>query len=447
MRRLTWFLALLATCALIASACGDDDDSSSAPAEAVTDSAPDDAAGMEDPPMSDDVMDSTPADGNGDTGMEDPAPDDGAGMEDSASADGDDDAGTADSAPVDGDDDDGMEDSTPVDGSGFSVAFVFDGFVDDGGWNSTHSRAVEQVREEFPALDVQIVEEVAPGPGATNAVEDLAAAGVDMVIATGFYQPDVEPVAAEYLDTIFLTWAGWTTTDNMGHYDAATEDGRYLDGLIAGSITESGIIGYPAGFPIEEVNRALNAFTIGVREVNPEAVVQVVYINSWYDPPVEQQAAEALANAGADVLAHELNSPAVASVAENRGLNVIGYTSDRSDAAPNAWLSSFSFEWGGYYTDQIRAMIEGTWEPALTYGGLADRMIGNGPYGPDVTDEILALVDQRRQEIIDGTFDYFVGPLIDNEGTERVAAGGTIPWEERTTCCLWLIEGIEGSIG
>ncbi len=232
-----------------------------------------------------------------------------------------------------------------------------------------------------------------------------------------------------------------------GSYDAATEDGRYLDGLIAGSITESGIIGYPAGFPIEEVNRALNAFTIGVREVNPDAVVQVVYINSWYDPPVEQQAADALANAGADVLAHELNSPAVASVAEDRGLNVVGYTSDRSEEAPNAWLSSFRFEWGPYYIDQIQKMIDGTWAPALTYGGLADGMIGASPYGPDVTDEILALVDQRRQQIINGTFDYFAGPLVDNEGNVVVAEGETIPFAERTVCCMWLIEGIEGSIG
>jgi basic membrane protein A len=267
-----------------------------------------------------------------------------------------------------------------------------------------------------------------------------------MVVSTFFSQPEILAIADEYPDTIFLTWAGFETAANVGHYDAATEDGRYLDGLIAGSVTESGIIGYPAGFPIEEVNRALNAFTIGVREVNPDATVQVVYINSWYDPPVEQQAAEALANSGADVLGHELNSPAVASVAEDRGLNVVGYTSDRSSEAPTAWLTSFRFEWGPYFIDQIADMIAGSWEPALTYGGLADGMIGAGPYGEAVTDDILALVDQRRQEIIDGTFDYFAGPLVDNEGNEIIADGETIPFAERSLCCLWLIEGIEGSI-
>ena len=232
------------------------------------------------------------------------------------------------------------------DGTGYSVAFLFDLFVEDGGWNSTHYRGVEQVRAAFPGLDVQVLEEISPGVATINAAEELAADGVDMVITTFYSMDEILEVAADYPDTIFLTWAGWQTAENVGHYDAATEDGRYLDGLIAGSITESGLIGYPAGFPIEEVNRALNAFTIGVREMNPDAVVQAVYINSWYDPPVEQQAAEALANAGADVLAHELNSPAVAQVAESRGLNVIGYSSDRSAEAPNAWLSSFRFEWG-----------------------------------------------------------------------------------------------------
>ncbi len=398
MRRARWFLAVLAVLAFTAAACGDDEDEA-APAE---------------PAASEPASEPTAEEPDPEPAAEEP-----------------------------------MDDSEPAassDGSGFSVAFVFDGFFEDGGWNTTHSRAVEQVRAAFPGLDVQTVAEVSAGPTATNAFEDLASAGVDMVIGTGFYQPDMAPVAAENPDTIFLSWAGWETSDNMGHYDGATEDGRYLDGLIAGSITESGVIGYPAGYPIEEVNRALNAFTIGVREVNPDAVVQVIYINSWYDPPQEQQAAEALANAGADVLAHELNSPAVASVAESRGLNIIGYSSNRVDAAPTAWLSSFTFEWGGYYIDQIQAMIDGNWEPALTYGGLADGFIGNAPYGPDVTDDILALVDERRQQIIDGTLDFFAGPLVDNEGNVQVADGDTIPWADRSLCCTWLIEGIEGSI-
>jgi basic membrane protein A len=410
MKRARWFLAVLAVFAFVAAACGDDDDEAPAPAQPAP-AEPAQPAPAEEM-AEEEAMEEEMAEEE--TMAEEEA------MEEEAMA--------------------------GSDGSGYSVAFVFDLFIEDGGWNTTHYRGVQAVQEAFPGLEVQVIEEISPGPAATNAFEDLAAEGVDMIVGTTYFMPDVMPVAEQYPDTKFLTWAGWETADNVGHFDGATEDGRYLDGLIAGSVTESGVIGYPAGYPIEEVNRALNAFTIGVREVNPDAVVQVVYINSWYDPPVEQQAAEALANGGADVLAHELNSPAVASVAEDRGLNIIGYSSDRSEVAPNAWLSSFTFEWGPYYIDQVQQMIDGTWEPALTYGGLQAGMIGNSPYGKDVTDEMLALVNERRQQILDGTFDYFAGPIMDNEGNVQVPEGGTIPFEERTTCCLWLIEGVEGSI-
>ena len=412
MRRARWFLAVLAVFAFVAAACTDDTE---APAPAQPEP-------------------TQPAEEAAPEPVEAPAEE--APMEEDAPAE---EAPAEEEEPAD-------EAMAPSDGTGYSVAFVFDLFVEDGGWNTTHYRGAQEVQDAFPGLDVQILEEISPGPAATNAFEDLASAGVDMIIGTTYFMPDVMPVAEQYPDTKFLTWAGWQTADNVGHFDGATEDGRYLDGLIAGSITESGVIGYPAGYPIEEVNRAINAFTIGAREVNPDAVVQVVYINSWYDPPVEQQAAEALANGGADVLAHELNSPAVASVAEDRGLHIIGYSSDRSEVAPNAWLSSFTFEWGPYYIDQVQQMIDGTWEPALTYGGLQAGMIGNSPYGKDVTDEMLALVNERRQQILDGTFDYFAGPIMDNEGNIQVPEGGTIPFAERTTCCLWLIEGVEGSI-
>ena len=160
--------------------------------------------------------------------------------------------------------------------------------------------------------------------------------------------------------------------------------------MIAGMLTESNIIGYPVGFPYNEVNRAVNAFTMGAREVNPDAEVQVVYVNTWFDPAIEQQAAEALVNAGADVLAHEVGAQVYATVAAQNGGHVIGYTNDWSQIEPEAWASSFLYDWGTYYVDQVGDMIDGTWEPAITYGGLEDGFITFAPYGPDVTDEMLA---------------------------------------------------------
>ena len=338
------------------------------------------------------------------------------------------------------------EESAAEDFSDLRIVMLMDGSAEDGGWNTAFDRAADDIKAAFPGVQFEIVEHVQPGQTATNAFEDAAASGADVVIGTTYYQDDVMDVGAANPDVTFLTWAGWQTSENVGHFDGATGDGRYLDGLVAGSLTESGIIGYPVGFPYNEVNRAVNAFTIGVREVNPDAEVQVVYLNTWYDPSLEQQAAQALANAGADVLAHEVGSQVYATVMAEHGGHVIGYTNDWSDFEPEAWASSFLFDWGGYFVSQIESVLDGTWEPEITFGGLADGFIGFAPYGPDVSDETLALVEQRKQEIIEGTFDIFAGPILDNEGNEVIPSGGTIPFAERTYCCQWLVEGVVGSI-
>ena len=253
-------------------------------------------------------------------------------------------------------------------------------------------------------------------------------------------------IADENPDVFFLTWAGFEPQDNVGHFDGASEDGRYLDGLVAGSLTESGIIGYPVGFPFPEVQRAVNAFTIGAKEINPDVEVQVVYLNTWFDPALEQQAAEALANAGADVIAHEVGSQVYATVMAQNGGHVIGYTNDWSDFEPDAWASSFLYNWGTYYVAQIEDILAGQFEPGFTFGGLADGFIEFAPYGPSVSQDILDLIEERKAGIIDGSFDIFAGPLFDNAGNEIVPDGGTISFEERYECCDYLIEGVIGEV-
>ena len=337
---------------------------------------------------------------------------------------------------------------TPRDGdfSDWKVVMILDGSKDDGGWNTTHLRSGDKIVDTFPGIEFEFVEEVAPGQTATNAFEDAVAAGADMVIGTTFYQDDMMGVAANNPDVTFITWAGYETADNVGHFDAASEDGRYLDGMVAGMLTESNVIGYPVGFPYNEVNRAVNAFTLGAKEVNADVEVQVVYLNTWFDPALEQQAAEALVNAGADVLAHEVGAQVYATVAAQNGGHVIGYTNDWSNFEPEAWASSFLYDWGTYYVEQVGAMIDGTWEPAITFGGLADGYITFAPYGPDVTDEMLAAIEERKQSIISGEFDIFAGPISDNEGNVVIAEGETIPFDERIDCCQWLVADVVGQI-
>ncbi|MYH93995.1 MAG: BMP family ABC transporter substrate-binding protein, partial [Acidimicrobiaceae bacterium] len=326
------------------------------------------------------------------------------------------------------------------------IAFMYDGEIDDGGWNEAHENGRQYLIANMDGIETTFVENLSPGSEFQAAFEDFGSQGYDLVICTTWCQDDVLVVAPNYPDTVYLSWGGYQTAPNVGHFDGATEDGRYLDGLVAGSQPGVELIGYVGGFAIEEVVRGVNAFMIGAREINPDVETQVVWVNSWYDPAAEQQAAQALVDAGADLLAAEVNAPAVASVAEASGIGYIHYGIDGSGLAPNSWLSGFTFNWGPYYLSQAQALADGTWEPALSYGGLRDGVVGMSPFGDAVTAETIALVEQRRQEIVDGTFDYFAGPITDNQGNVVIAEGATVPWEERTLCCQWLIEGVIGEI-
>lgn len=365
----------------------------------------------------------------------------------------DDDTSTAEAA-VESSDDGAAEETAAEpaaeaateDFSDFKVVMILDGSAEDGGWNTTHLRGGRMIEDAFPGIDFSYVEEIEPGQMATNAFQDAVDSGADLVIGTTFYQFDMIDIANENPEVYFLTWAGFEPQDNVGHFDGASEDGRYLDGLVAGSLTESGIIGYPVGFPFPEVQRAVNAFTIGAKEINPDVEVQVVYLNTWFDPALEQQAAEALANAGADVIAHEVGSQVYATVMAQNGGHVIGYTNDWSDFEPEAWASSFLYNWGTYYVAQIEDILAGQFEPGFTFGGLADGFIEFAPYGPSVSQDILDLIEERKTGIIDGSFDIFAGPLFDNAGNEIVPAGGTIAFEERYECCDYLIEGVIGEV-
>ncbi|MEL6893352.1 MAG: BMP family ABC transporter substrate-binding protein [Actinomycetota bacterium] len=364
-----------------------------------------------------------------------------------AAACGSDDEETSTSEPAEEATDDAAEtDDATEDFSDFKVVMILDGSSEDGGWNSTHLRAGNKMADAFPGIDFSFVEEVEPGQPATNAFQDAVDSGADLVIGTTFYQFDFFDVADANPDVYFLSWGGFEPQPNVNHYDALQEDGRYLDGIVAGSLTESGIIGYPVGFPFDGPNRAINGFTQGVLDVNPDAEVRVVYLNTWFDPAIERQAAEALANAGADVLTHEAGAQVYATVMADRGGYVIGNSNDWSDFEPEAWASSFLYDWSVYYIDQVQAVIDGTFEPGSSTGGLAAGWIEFAPYGPAVTQETLDLIEERKQGIIDGTFDMFAGPLFDNQGNEVVPEGGTIALEERYLCCQYLIEGTVGEI-
>lgn len=251
-------------------------------------------------------------------------------------------------------------------------------------------------------------------------------------------------VAENYPDTCFEWATGYKTAANLGTYFGAAEEARYLTGLAAGAATENGKIGYVAAFPIPEVLRGINAFTIGVREMNPDATVQVQWTKTWFDPTLEGEAAQALADAGVDVLAMHQDSTATGEVAKNAGIKWAGYNSDTSEFAPEAWLTAPTWDWGPYYTATAEAVAGGTCPTDQYYGNMADGMVTLASFGESVDADTQAMIEEKTQAIIDGEFAPFTGPLNDQNGAEVLADGVSATLGELLGM-EFFVEGVIGS--
>jgi basic membrane protein A len=302
----------------------------------------------------------------------------------------------------------------------FKVAFVHVGPTADKGWSWAHDQGAQYLEANMPGVVITTLESIPEGPDSQRVFEDLAADGNALIFGTSFGYMDPMLAAAEnYPDTAFMHATGYKTSDNMGNYFGAAEEGRYLSGMAAGARSENGKIGYVAAFPIPEVLRGINAFTLGAREVNPEATVQVVWTSTWFDPPTEGDAAQALLDSGVDVIAMHQDSSAPGQAAEAAGAGWVGYNTDMSEFAPNGWLTAAVWDWGPYYLATAEAVKAGTWVPEAFYGNMADGMVNIAPLGPSVSDETAALIETRKGEIIAGTFSVLPDPIVNQAGAEQ----------------------------
>jgi basic membrane protein A and related proteins len=329
-----------------------------------------------------------------------------------------------------------------------TVALVETGPKEDGGWNSNYLRGIDTLQSELPNVEATIVADVNPGAQGQETFASLAAKGTRVLIANGNFAADVRKVAPDYPDTIFLGVRDDKTLENVGIYGAADEEGGYLNGILAGSTTKSGVLGYVGSYPLPAVKRVLNAFLVGARSVRPDATLKVVYVNSFYDPTKERQAAVALADAGADVLMQDNSSPASASVAEQRGLKYVGWAGDRRKQAPNAWLGGFNYGWGAYFVSAVKAVQEGTWEAAIDHPGVSEGVIEVFPFGSDLPDDVVAKVEEARDALASGELSVFAGPIKDVNGKVVVPDGSTISDDvELHNCCAWVVDGVSGGEG
>jgi basic membrane protein A len=331
--------------------------------------------------------------------------------DDSDSGDGDETATTAA---------DDTATTAAVEAEEFKVAFVHVGPTADKGWSWAHDQGAQYLEANMPGVKITTLESIAEGPDSQRVFEDLAADGNQLIFGTSFGYMDPMLAAAEnYPDVAFMHATGYKTSDNMGNYFGAAEEGRYLSGMAAGARTETDLIGYVAAFPIPEVLRGINAFTLGVQEVNPDAEVQVVWTSTWFDPPTEGDAAQALLDAGADVIVMHQDSSAPGQAAEAEGAGWVGYNTDMSEFAPEGWLTAAIWDWGPYYLATADAVKAGTWAPEAYYGNMADGMVAIAPFGPSVSAETQALIAERQAEIIDGTFLVFPDPIVNQAGNEQ----------------------------
>ncbi len=284
-------------------------------------------------------------------------------------------------------------------------------------------------------------------PDVATVEQQFLDAGNDLIFATAFgYQPFTQQIAQQNPDKYFF---GITPTvapaDNILNYYGKLWDGRYLTGLVAGAMTETGVIGFVAAQPIPTVIAGINAFTLGVHETNPDAEVRVVWTLSWYDPPAEKQAAVALVEAGADVIAQHQDTPSAVQGAAENGAWAIGSESDMTSFAPERYLTGTVWDWCPFYVQAVEMVKNGSFEPGEFYGGLADGTVALAPLNDAVPDDIKAMVEERRQALIDGKLDYWKGPLQDNAGNEVVAAGKTLSIDD-INGMGWLVDGVVGKI-
>ncbi len=328
------------------------------------------------------------------------------------------------------------------------VGFIYVGPIGDLGWSYQHDQGRLAVEAEFgDKVETVYVESVPEGPDAERVLTQMALQGADLIFTTsfGFMEPTMN-VAAKFPDVKFEHATGYQRADNVSTYSARFYEGRAVQGLIAGEMTESNIIGYIGSYPIPEVIRGINAAYIEAKKVNPDVEFRIVWAYTWFDPAKEAEAAKALIDAGADVILQHTDSTAPQAAAQEAG-NVItfGQASDMLDYAPKPRVSSIIDNWNQYYIDRVGAVMDGTWESKDTWDGIASGMVEIGEITDAVPAEVKAAALELKDKIASGEVHPFTGPLKKQDGSDWLAEGETA--DDATLAGMnFYVEGLTGDI-
>ncbi|RZN36145.1 BMP family ABC transporter substrate-binding protein [Bradyrhizobium sp. Leo121] len=328
------------------------------------------------------------------------------------------------------------------------VAFVYLGPRSDGGWTQQHDLARLALEKAMgSAIKTTFVENVPETADSERVFRQLAADGNKLIFATSFgYMEPLQKVAKLFPDVKFEHVNGFKTAANITVYEPRFEEGFYLIGTIAGLMTKTNTLGFIGSFPIPSVMRNINAMALGAQAVNPKIKVKPIWVNTWYDPGKERQAADTLIAQGADNVAQNTDSPASIQAAQEKGTYAFSIDADMSSFGKKAQLSGSTEDWSGYYIDETKKVLDGTWTGNRRIRwGLKEGLVVMAPLNPNIPPEVVKVFEEKKAAIIAGTLNPFAGPIKDNTGKEMVPAGGKM--SEATFSSLnWYVEGVEGTV-
>jgi simple sugar transport system substrate-binding protein len=321
------------------------------------------------------------------------------------------------------------------------------GPVGDAGWTFAHDLGRKAVEAEYgDKIKTTFVEKVPEGPDAERVIRDLAQQGNKIIFATSFgYMEPMLKVAKDFPDVKFEHATGYKTADNMRVYDARFYQDTYLAGMIAGKMTKTNTLGFVGSFPIPEVLRNINAFTLGAQSVNPKIKTKVVWVNEWFNPPKESEAATSLINGGADVLMQNTDSSAVLQTAEKMGKRAFGWDSDMTAYGPKAHLGSAVINWGPYYVKAVGEALEGKWSTGTSWWGVKEGAIEMVNVAADVPEDTKKRIAEINAGLKDGSFSIWKGPIVDQSGKEMLAKD-TVADDKFLGGVMFYVKGVEGKI-
>ncbi|AOY74966.1 BMP family ABC transporter substrate-binding protein [Clostridium formicaceticum] len=342
-------------------------------------------------------------------------------------------------------------DDTTTGTEDFKVGVIHIGDPAEGaGYTFAHDQGIVQMQQALGLSDAQIIRKnnIADGDAVATrtAIEECIEEGSKIIFGTSWgYMDTMEEMAEEYPDIVFSHASGYKSNGkNFNNYFGRIYEARYLSGVAAGLKTETNKIGYVAamGQDNSEVTGGINAFAMGVESVNPDAKIYVKVTNTWFDPTLEGQAAEALLDLGADVITQHQDTTAPQLAAQSRGVWSVGYNSDMTKDAPKAHLTAPIWNWGVYYTQAAKAVMEGTWTAENYFGGMAEGMVDISPLSENCAEGTGEKIDEAKAKIVDGSFKVFEGELYDNQGNKVCEEGQVLTDGEITGAMNWYYRNV-----